>query len=786
VNLIRYPLFAMGAFLVLLTTQPVFAFVLNTESDREKPTTLSTTDADNKLAFNTKKEFNQADELVPNPQDLDYSFDRHRLGILPFDDLSPDSKLSAWPISSHHLSQTIAQTMAQTPSFPPSPPAGAGVLVPQPEIIIKSNGTANPDILQTNAPVAPELPRAIAPPVGDMAISNINAAPVTVDLGAKVIVPRLVLRKAPAKEVLAVLARYAGLNLIFDDSSNTQTPGETQGQAQPPGSGNAGGGEPTVSLDLQNEPVSRIFNSVLLISGLQATRQGNTIFVGKRLNSNIRNLITRTIRLNQAPASDAASFLALQGAVTNIFIPATIKRKIDKDTREVTEETTEPKIIPLEVDKTRAASGTNLLTGLQVSSDPRLNLVTLVGEPRLVQIATSLLTQIDARRRQVALNVKIVDINLNNIQDYNSSFSFGINDSFFIQDNGAAVMRFGSTSPVRKADIASGPGRVLNPPSVLNPLSSANTFINTNDIITVPNFIPGAVIIDQSNQGTLTQLDSKDAQFFGRIAGVSQNPTLAGITNLTQGTADVFTRTVNPDGTITTNITRGTLPTALGGLPSYFQYPQKFQALIDAQIRSGTAKILTDPTIVVQESQQASVNLTQSVVSSVNSQVDPLSGVRTTTPVFSNVGLTLTVDVDRIDDNGFVSVKVKPQIASPGGQQTFESGVGSVNTITLINTRQLSSGQVRLRDGQTMILSGIISETDQSTVSKVPILGDIPILGALFRSSSDQKDRSEVIILLTPQIIDDNSQSQFGYNYSPGKEAAGVLRDKGFPVQVQP
>lgn len=746
----RFSLCAISALTVLLSIHPAFALRLDLESEPGRPSSpASTARQEKKLVWNSASKTDPPKAIAPDkPRDV----------------------------------PSLSQPIAQIPSLPTSAPPGSGVMVPQPEIIIKSNGTANPDILQTNAPIAPELPRAIAPPVGDMAISNINAAPTPIDLGSKAIVPRLVLRKAPAKEVLAILARYAGLNLIFDDSTSEPTSDAAPNPAS--GSGKVTG-EPTVSLDLQNEPVSRIFNSVLLISGLQGSRQGNTIFVGKRLNSNIRNLITRTIRLNQAPAADAASFLALQGAVTNIFIPSTVKRTTDKDTGTVTEETTEPKIVPLEVDKSRAASGTNLLTGLQVSSDPRLNLITMVGEPRLVQIATSLLTQIDARRRQVALNVKIVDINLNNIQDYNSSFSFGINDSFFIQDQGAAIVRFGSTSPVRGVDINSGPGRVLNPPSILNPLSNSNTFINPNQTISVPNFIPGAVFIDETT-GQLTQLPSTTANFFGRLAGVSPDPTLAGITDLVQGTSDVFTRTLNPDGTISTTITRGTLPTATSSLPSYFQYPKKFQALIDAQIRSGTAKILTDPTIMVQESQQASVNLTQKVVSSVDSQVDPLSGVRTTTPVFSDVGLTLTVNVDRIDDNGFVSVRVVPKISAPGTQQTFESGIGSVNTITLINTRELASGLVRLRDGQTMILSGIISETDRSTVSKVPILGDIPVLGALFRSSSDQKDRTEVIILLTPQIIDDDNQAQFGYNYSPGREAAGVLRDKGFPVQVQP
>ncbi|MEY2984219.1 MAG: Type pilus biosis protein PilQ, partial [Cyanobacteriota bacterium] len=224
------------------------------------------------------------------------------------------------------------------------------------------------------------------------------------------------------------------------------------------------------------------------------------------------------------------------------------------------------------------------------------------------------------------------------------------------------------------------------------------------------------------------------------------------------------------------------------GLPDYFQYPKKFQAEIFAQIRSGNAKILTDPTLIVQEGQSAQVKLTESVVASVDTQVDTQgdTAVRTITPVLEDVGLTLNVVVDRIDDNGFITLRVNPIVASPAETVRFDSGSGAVNEITLINTRELTSGVVRLRDDQTFILSGIISEVQQSTTTKVPILGDLPVIGALFRSSRDRTDRSEVIVLLTPRIIPDSTEVQFGYRYTPDRATAEYLRQKGFPVQTQP
>ena len=203
----------------------------------------------------------------------------------------------------------------QTELFAQATPTGPNnvktpeILLPNPEITIKSSKTpGEPTISQgtVDVPTVPNLPRAVAPPVGDMAVSNINAGAEQIDLGTRAIVPRLVLRQAPAKEVLAVLARYAGLNLVFADTAPEPTPGATGTPAV--------NTDPVVSLDLANEPVQEVFNSVLMISGLKANRRGKTIFIGANLPNGARNLISRTLRLNQVKANGAGIFLASQGA----------------------------------------------------------------------------------------------------------------------------------------------------------------------------------------------------------------------------------------------------------------------------------------------------------------------------------------------------------------------------------------------------------------------------------------------------------------------------------------
>ena len=579
----------------------------------------------------------------------------------------------------------VAPKIAQSYNQPINPPVGRpsspnGVMVPNPEIIIKSNGTPNPTIIQPTTPALPVLPRAVAPPVGDMSISNINASPAILDLGpaGNTIIPRLVLRQAPADEVLKVLARYAGVNLVSIDSMGGAAPGATDSS-----SGNA-----NISLDIENEPVQNVFNSVLMASGLKASRRGNTLFVGKKLPDEARNTVTRTLRLNQAKAENVATILASQGAEFNLLTQPEIILDTGKTTITGGEISITPPTAPVKPAPTLTSikvaadkeSGVSyLLKDLLVSIDDRLNSLTLVGEPRQVELATSIVLQMDSRRRQISIHVKIVDVKLTNTQTQSIDFNFG----------------------------------------------------------------------DGNNYG--------------------------------------YTQSNQTLGTTVLNFGNGV---GLGGL---IPNPTQFSATLNYAISSGNAKVLTDPTLVVQEGQTANVAIVQKVLSGSTTTYqttgDGTSAVSVpiTQPEFEYVGLTLGINVESIDDNGFISFVVRPTISAPSGTVEFSSGTGGLpNTFTLISKREVQSGLVRLRDGQTLILSGIITQQDRSTVTKVPILGDIPLLGVLFRSQDDVTERSEVVVMLTPKIINDDQNSQFGNNYTPSQKASEMLKENNFPAQAQP
>jgi type IV pilus assembly protein PilQ len=549
------------------------------------------------------------------------------------------------------------KTEPQTPTsnlLAQTPPAPAAPLIPNPKVTI-DGVTPTPGVgLKT-----PTMSRAVAPPVGDISVSNIDAAIPQINLSSEARI-NMVLRNSPAREVLESLARSANLNLAYSDSATGP-----DGKSKP---------DATVSINLRNEPVQNAFNYVLQLSGLEANRVGNTIFVGARLPDSIRETIVRTLRLNQVGSAAAANFLATQGAESQIPVTTTtvtstgtdIAKKatgVTGDAGSVLSTLTETKTPTIQTLQATTKNSPLVLTGLAVSTDERLNSITLVGSPRKVEMATAMLTRLDARRRQVALNVKIVDILLSNTDTIKSSLSFKSGDTVVTSDQGTAFVNFGNTTP------------------------SGSTILNNS-----------------------TTLGSN----FSNVA-------------------------------------------------------TKFLSSIQAQIVSGNGKILTDPTLVVQEGQRSTVNLTQEVFAGFTTVTNATTNSSTITKTIltKSAGLIVDLLVNRIDDNGFVSVSVSPTVSSVGSTLSTTDG-----EISLLQSRTLNSGEVRLRDGQTLILSGIIQESDRSTVTKVPILGDIPLLGALFRSTNKANSRQEVVVLLTPQILNDNKNQA---TYTPGVDARLML-----------
>ena len=480
--------------------------------------------------------------------------------------------------------------------------------------------------------------------MGDIAVSNVNAGVPAIRLNTTQRIPRLVLRDAPVSDVLALLARTAGLNLaisnlIKDDSNGEfRAPNDEKEQNQILGR--------KISLDIENESVEDVFNYVLRLSGLQANRVGNTIFVGVKLPTTANDIVVRSLRLNQVPAKSAAGFLSSQGAATQIQVDQVRIEQVGTGINSRYVETRTPTITELSAKE----SGSPLvLKGLSISTDDRLNSITLVGPPHLVETAVAMLTQMDLRQRQVAVNVKVVDVNLSGEEAASSSFSFGVNDTFFVNDGGAASVNFGGYNPPNRTTSTSG---INARPIVPNPLSGQAPFYNRNGLAINPLTAPGGGV----------SLDP--------IAPVTERPGQVGVSDYTPFTRNLATGALTGLGSTTNS------------LFPFFQYPRKFLSTLTAQIISGNAKILTDPTLVVQEGETAKVALVEQIVKSVTTTfTDTVSGTRDNKNfTFQDVGLTLDVNVQRIDDNGFVSMRINPTVSAPGDQVDAGGGAGGLGT----------------------------------------------------------------------------------------------------------
>ncbi len=170
-------------------------------------------------------------------------------------------------------------------------------------------------------------------------------------------------------------------------------------------------------------------------------------------------------------------------------------------------------------------------------------------------------------------------------------------------------------------------------------------------------------------------------------------------------------------------------------------------ATLTAAASEGKAKILSEPKIATLNNQAANINVTTQIPY-VTSNVAS-TGVQTQTVNYVTTGIQLTV-TPSINADGRITLMVNPNISQPsvtaaGSTQTGAPAVDSRNATTT----------VLVRDGETIVIGGLITDNLQDTVSKVPLLGDIPILGWLFKKKTKTRVRAELLIFVTTRILPD-------------------------------
>ena len=172
------------------------------------------------------------------------------------------------------------------------------------------------------------------------------------------------------------------------------------------------------------------------------------------------------------------------------------------------------------------------------------------------------------------------------------------------------------------------------------------------------------------------------------------------------------------------------------GLPFEFYYAAKINALIN----NGKANILSKPKITTINGKEATINIGGEVPIPTLTVSD---NTTTTTYEYKETGIILKY-TPRVNDDGYITAKIHTEVSTP----TYDADTKAYR----FNKRSADT-QVRLKDGETMVIGGLIGSDESKVMSKIPFLGDLPILGRFFSNVNNSKNESEVIIFVTARIV---------------------------------
>lgn len=194
----------------------------------------------------------------------------------------------------------------------------------------------------------------------------------------------------------------------------------------------------------------------------------------------------------------------------------------------------------------------------------------------------------------------------------------------------------------------------------------------------------------------------------------------------------------------------------IGSALSYYgAFPNvNLKSIISAAKNDSDARILSTPIVMTTDNTEASITVGEErpvVSSSVNSSSDGVSA--RATYEYRNIGITLTV-TPNINPQGFVVMEITQTADDVGGEVTIDG-----NSVPIISKREISA-TVAVQDRSTIVLGGLVRKANSKSATKIPILGDIPLLGWLFSTRSNSDDRSELVVLLTPYVLTNPDEAQ--------------------------
>jgi len=171
-------------------------------------------------------------------------------------------------------------------------------------------------------------------------------------------------------------------------------------------------------------------------------------------------------------------------------------------------------------------------------------------------------------------------------------------------------------------------------------------------------------------------------------------------------------------------------------------FTANFNARLNALIRESKATVIANPKVIAQDSKAATIAIVNKhpVIQTTTTTTGTTTSVQTI-----DVGQNVTI-TPRIDTSGWVTLEVHPDISVESGTVNLNG-----NPVPIVNSRSVTT-TMRVRDNEDIVIGGLKRGSSQTSIFKVPFLGDLPLVGAAFRTTSTASQRSSILIIVTPHI----------------------------------
>jgi hypothetical protein len=307
---------------------------------------------------------------------------------------------------------------------------------------------------------------------------------------------------------------------------------------------------------------------------------------------------------------------------------------------------------------------------------------------------------------------------------------------FILEANNLGFRRLGRNLIIMSAD------KLAPPPEVPEAITYPIGFGSAKDVAdAIRNAVPGIRVTPEARSNTIvvvgTQAQHEDVRKI--LAGLDIQLTQVMIeTRVVDVSASTLRNLGLNWGLTATNVftVQGTFPNQIVvGVAN-----TTINAALDAMVTDKKARVITAPRVAVVDGNEAQVNLGEEV------PIPSIDASGRLTFTFRPIGVILKI-LPKVNRDGLITTKVEPEVSA-----VIEFLQTASGPVPRVSTRKATT-MVTVRSGESIVLGGLISAAERRTVIKVPLLGDIPILGALFRTSTIDRQESEVIFVVTPMLV---------------------------------